>query len=1478
MICHKKNNHSGYGPVKYLICTIIVSFSLLSSYAQNRGFSKEPTVFIEELGTYIKDANSPQTNRTYVTFKEAWNVSLFDEDHQSVIIRMNEYMVLNKFKVDPEFNLLMSTLLAGRDSMIKYEKFDAWLLSMYKLIKADRTMFLEVLKTSNMVFSANTIQHSSSHSWKFSETDYQFKFTPTAVSIELKNIDLTCNGPDDKIMIRETYGVFDVMSKAWKGKGGMLSWERVGISETEAFAKLPEYQIDMNRGELEIEHIKFQYKGVLNEEIDGKLTDKISSRTLNSDNDNFEKASYPRFVSYRKDLTINGFIHGDIKFIGGFSIEGNNIQGIGDKDNKATFEFYYEGKKIFSTSSSNFSFQEGKIGSLETELTIYTDSGQIYHPNVIMSFNRSSKELLITRGNKGLQQAPFYNTDHNIEMWIDRIKWTLESAKVEFDMIQEDDNARFESKNFYKDFNFEKITKGLMRYHPIVELYKLQVSLRSRKFKLESYARFLGSKKENLLPQILALADEGFIYYNIEAEEITVKDKLINYYLYHFKLADYDVIRFSSVIGKNPNAILNLVNYDLEIEGVRVFRFSDSQNVTAIPANQYLVLKNNRRLIFDGRVTAGRFDFYGEGFDFNYDKFTITSEKIDSMRIFFPDTINGNFLIPIKSVLRDIHGTIYIDKANNKSGLVNHPQYPRFVSQASSVIAYDKKSIYGGAYKKDSFRFEVDPFSIDSMDNFTIKGLRFPGTFVSGGILPEFKYEASIMKDYSLGFVRANPPGGYPMYDGKGHADIDVSMSEEGFKAKGTIEYEGAKLSSSNIIMMPDSTNAEVDEYSIKRNERYPRVVAQNVRTHWLPKENKMYVNTKGHEVDIFESGQIFTGVLMQTPLQLSGKGDLAWDDANLYSKNMRFSPDKTDADTSNIRIGDVDAGKISFVSTNVRSHIDFTERTGTFRSNVVGQLTDLPYNQFATTLDEFKWDMDKKTIELTPTGRSKPEFYTFLSKNPDQKGLKFQSTKALFDMNDGIIYAEEVPYIDVADSRIFPFNGKVVIEKDAYIRPLEQSKLLASRANKYHELYDCKLNVLGRYALTGSGYLEYKDKHKTGQIIFFDKMRVMLDTTVQALSLVKDSVDFTVSPKIGFKGGVELNSSHLFLNFNGYVIPKHTFADYPSVWFRYQSRQDPNNVIINTVDPKNEDRKGIDVTMSLSANDSINIYPAFFNFKGVYADMDVTSNQGIMFYDEIENAFVTGDSNKLLNGAPKGNILTFNEASREISSEGLLNFDLDLNPNFNVKTAGRVSKHEDDTTFTIDCLFALKVALPDECYNRMIAVIEKNGADAPTTKPTGEGTIRALSELMDAKKYDKVLKELNETGELKLIDEINKDILINHMEFFYSRPLRAFVSVEPIELAAVHGTQVNKAFKSRMLIENKRSGTRFVFYVEISKYDYFYFEYQRGNLYVYSTDKEFNEALRAKSRKINQKGYNIRPASPVKVSRELEKIDNFAK
>ena len=288
---------------------------------------------------------------------------------------------------------------------------------------------------------------------------------------------------------------------------------------------------------------------------------------------------------------------------------------------------------------------------------------------------------------------------------------------------------------------------------------------------------------------LINLSNSGFMTYNYDKDVVVIKPRMHHYVLARSKKTDYDILQFESTIEGLPNAKLNLLNWDMDMNGVgRVF-LSDSQNVVVFPYEQQLTLKRNRDFHFNGKVIGGRLDFFGEDFYFSYDDFKINLNKIDSLRLKVPDgPMNENgvqALRPVKTVLRDLKGELLVDRPDNKSGLTDHPRYPVFNSTDDSFVYYDKRSIQDGVYDKEKFYMHLEPFSIDSLENFTKEGLEFKGEFVSAGIFPDFKETLRLQPDFSLGFVRDAPAEGFPMYGDKGNYKATIMLSHEGLRGDG---------------------------------------------------------------------------------------------------------------------------------------------------------------------------------------------------------------------------------------------------------------------------------------------------------------------------------------------------------------------------------------------------------------------------------------------------------------------------------------------------------------------------------------------------------------------------------------------------------------------------------------------------------------------------------------------------------------------
>ena len=115
------------------------------------------------------------------------------------------------------------------------------------------------------------------------------------------------------------------------------------------------------------------------------------------------------------------------------------------------------------------------------------------------------------------------------------------------------------------------------------------------------------------------------------------------------------------------------------------------------------------------------------------------------------------------------------------------------------------------------FSFHLDTFEIDSLESFSGKGLRFPGTFESADIFPVFPDTLTMMDDYSLGFERETPVEGFPLYGGKAKYNNKIYLSNEGLIGDGVLEYLTSTTKSNEIYFFPDSIALFTQEFVLKR-------------------------------------------------------------------------------------------------------------------------------------------------------------------------------------------------------------------------------------------------------------------------------------------------------------------------------------------------------------------------------------------------------------------------------------------------------------------------------------------------------------------------------------------------------------------------------------------------------------------------------------------------------------------------------------
>src|SRR5690606_6992558 len=126
----------------------------------------------------------------------------------------------------------------------------------------------------------------------------------------------------------------------------------------------------------------------------------------------------------------------------------------------------------------------------------------------------------------------------------------------------------------------------------------------------------------------------------------------------------------------------------------------------------------------------------------------------------------------------------------------------------------------------------------------------------------------------------------------------------------------------------------------------------------------------------------------------------------------------------------------------------------------------EFPVNQYLCFMDKFKWYMDDGTIELTSSSSKSVaadvnlEGSKFISTNKSQDSLFFYSPIAQFNTKEHIISAQDVEFINSADAKVFPNEGKVTIRKKAAMDPLQKSRIVANSVTEHHHIYDASTKI----------------------------------------------------------------------------------------------------------------------------------------------------------------------------------------------------------------------------------------------------------------------------------------------------------------------------------------------------------------------------------------------------------------------------------
>ena len=1348
--------------------------------------------------------------------------------------------------------------------------------------------------------------------------------------IEFDEVNFEFTTRYDTAALKNTKATFLISQRKVIGEGGTFDWTSTGLAE-DVKGTFKQYVFPTSKILIEAEGFTLDYNTKLENPVEGVFMFASTKHTKP------EKAQYPRFMSYNADVNLKD-LGEDVKYTGGFSLNGRKVYSSCVSMAKSKIEVFKDGQCKFVTKATYFELGDSIITANPSSVTIYFGGGfphtqisdstandsipavthsptiagpptdSIYHPSVRLKYHIVKEKLSVYKNKSKYKQTPFVDTYHALDIDVDAIYWTITDSLMNFTVLsgKKQVTAFFKSKNFFSEEEYVR-QKGLYPFHPLQVLVGYSRKYDKTTFYMNGLVKYSRQNEKALHHAMNDMMQSGFIDYEQFSGRIKLKSKALFYVESRRFKVDYDVISIQSVNPPKYNASLNLIDNGLTIEGVDSVYFSDSLDVNFHPRDRRLKMYKNRMIMFDGSVNTSIYNFNGRQFTFDYDMFNIDLVQIDSIKfnIQTKDSITGRSkgTRQIDNKLSYSSGTLFIDSITNKSSKNKYPQYPYFDANRGAYVFFNQPDILNGAYDTTVF-FKIPPFGSDSMSSTKEATVGFDGQFYSGGIFPPFDEKLGVMNDFSFGFDHKVPTEGYKAYGGDGIFFGTLKLDKQGLRGNGFIQYLNTTIQSEDFIFYTDSmiavgssclTLAGTNEH-IDQSVTFPQLGIENYEVKWYPQKDSMMVSNLMDSFSFYDSTATLTGGINITHKGLTGHGIFEKTGSRTVSPKFTFEETLFAARNAEFEILSDVEGKPAVKSDFVKVYFMLDSNYATFSPEQKGfAANEFPYLQYKTSLDEGRWDFIKRTVTMSsPVGNDIDQSF-FYSTHPEQDSLVFNAKKAVYSMDSLALHITGIPFVVVADGKIYPNNNEMFIKENAVITPLNNVKIVMDTINEYHHLYDGNINIISRSKFTGDAKYSYVNISGDSLYIKFNsfdltetqisKKEVDIHTVSQGL--INESDNFLMAPNMYYRGVATMHANKRLLSLNG-AIKLEMEGEVPSPnWLNYDKEDEVDQIVIQTEDQKTANGKkvltGIHYSPVLG-----DYYPTFLGQKGGKKDFSIFTSEGIFLYKPETKQYLVGDSLKILGSQYQGNLFTYNQELETVKIEGLIDVfghpeedDLakdqqtskhnteEIEHPVEVKLAAEGEKHLLDSTFSITGLSFITFDYDIKALDAMGLDLQQMSAlyrteQAYQFNDTLAYEIADLAGEEAAQKF----REYPSSPLPKVYKDFAKGVVLTNIHLIWDKEHKSWYSQGRFGIGSIGNHQVNSMVMGYLEIKKGKGHQYSVnLYLELNDRVWYYISFEKNKLLTLSSNQLYNDIIikkntRAKNEPVGNYFFDLAPSS----------------
>lgn len=1453
---------------KNVFLTFIVFALFISGYSQTPTIKEFSTNSDEE---FLKDYitfSSTHSNPAVKTEANQFSASFgeFSSSEKVAFMKLANDLLTLKGKPFPNFlqlNKTINKVVASDDKKHLNQHLLAinWVAnnSTGNILKKveDYLAFTENFATQGNLYSSST------RNARLVNFDYTYKINSDGPVITFSKNNIIHFTKGDTIDLRNISGDFLPLTNLIKASYAETDFKKLGYNPQEVNLKIFNFIWDLTKVDLEADSSILNFKPYFDKPIPGKYIDKLLVIRPKSN------ISFPQFVSTKREVFSK--FSSEISFDGSLQIIGDRLY-IAAPANQliSSVKVNSSHNAYVRAVAPRFMIREfNEILSDQASIALYIDNDSITHPLSEFKYLISKREISITKTDKASGKAPFASTFHQMNIYTDKIVWNIDSSNLFLRPISplSQKPAVLESFDYYEK-GAELKYQNMGGTNPLVILDQMTKSYGVPNLVIPAadLAASMGGLSlnvksiENLLYR---LTEDGFIVYNSLDQTIRILDKTNLYIDASKRETDYDNMRFLSKNAKD-NGKLSIKEKTIDFKGIEELSISESKGVYAFPSQSSLSINEDRSMNFNGEVQAGQVLFIGKDIFFDYKGFKIDFNKLDSLIIFVPSNkpdAKGNTPdIALKTVISDISGELFVDEPGNRSSRNNYEEFPYFISKDTAYIYYEKASHQNRKYSKDKFKFAIDPFRFDNLDEFKYKDISFPGTLKAPDIIEPLRASLIVMSDMSLGFEKEIAKSGVKMYNQNAFFSQKLKLNNDGLTGEGVLKFEDATMTSTSFYFFPDSVFAVLNDFKTTKNVKanIPQSSIDSAYLYWTPSKDSLIVSRLGNAFEMYDKKGLYSGdLIFQKNNVLNGIGKFEWNRGKLVSNLYNFKADALDAHNAILEIKTSDTSVNAIMVSKAEVNVDFAKNITSV--NVINDsvLTELPITLLVTNASNYKWDMSAEKVAFIKQP-NKSQYFLSLNKRLDS--LKFEANEATYSLKENNLSAKGVTALYVADSKVIPSEGRLMIEAGGEIGIMENATIIFNAEKEFHKIDKATVDIQSSKLFKGKGQLEYKNSFGNKKSINIEEIGVKVDTiidskgkkgvqtrheyTTYGVGKIYEEENFKFEDIIFYKGDVLLSSKSQDIDFDGYAKLDIQSAEYVD-WFKLDQQLDPQNLEIQLANLENDRKQPVLSGLMVNPNYQT-LYPAIMRAKETSQDVAIFEAKGIMKPGKVKDTYLFGEEATLQEKDLYGSKMTYNDALQTIEATGKMNLVGDLRM-VKVEAYGDLNYKSQFNKTDIAATVGIDFMLEPTIWAKLASDIEKNNETTLSLAYKRNSTIKQAmyNWIADKNIAGQVVQSMDMDNYLKLPPAFPFKFVMTEVNLQWDGVDGTFKGTDRVGLVSLNNKMIEQKIKCDIEIGYRRGANEMKILLTTTSGVWYFFHLRNGNVGILSSDESMNETMR---------------------------------